>query len=124
MGTIDYCGRCGTPVREFSRKMAASNGAYYCVRCAEELDRQYLVKNTCSVCAKMLNRAEHKFVMPSTIYNEYSRPLANRLICSSCYGKMARGNMTRNLPSIGFIRSRLLKGRLARRFAAKASVSL
>ena len=124
MGTSEYCGRCGTPVREFSSKMAASNGAYYCVRCAEELDRQYLAAHTCSVCSKMLSRSEGKFVMPSTIYNEYSRPLMKRLICTSCYGKMARGNMTKNLPSIGFIRSRLLKGRLARRFAAKASVTL
>ncbi|HUY70327.1 MAG TPA: hypothetical protein VMV00_02035 [Candidatus Baltobacteraceae bacterium] len=123
MGTNDYCGRCGTPVREFSRKMATSNGAYYCIRCAEDLDRQYLAKNTCSVCSKMLNRSEGKFVMPSAVYNEYSMPVMKRLVCTGCYGRMARGNMTKNLPSIGFIRSRLLKGRLGRRFMARASAT-
>ncbi|MDE1810778.1 MAG: hypothetical protein KGH66_01940 [Candidatus Micrarchaeota archaeon] len=122
MGIEDYCGRCGTPVREFSRKMAASTGNYYCVRCAEDIDRLYLAKNSCSVCSRLLSRKENKFVMPSTVYNEYSRPLAKRLVCSGCYSRMARGNMVRSLPSIGSMRSRL-KSRLARRFVARASAS-
>lgn len=120
---IEYCGRCGTPVQESTRKIAASDSQLYCIRCAEEADRQYLAKNTCSVCSRLLKRGEHKFVMPSRLYAGESTPVLQRLACAECYGRIARSNTTRSLPSIGFIRNRLMKGRMARGFVAKAVIA-
>ena len=91
----EYCKRCGSAVYGFSKKRSASDGADYCIKCAEYLDKKYLIENTCSVCARTFSRGEVKFVMPSSVYNASQLPLSKRLICVSCYKHFATKNRTR-----------------------------
>lgn len=96
----DTCGRCGLHVYQFSRKLAQSDGRYYCIKCAEELDRNYLMKNGCSLCGRLLSKKEAKFVLPSSIYGAYSMPLLDRLACIRCYTKLLkRTRITRRVGS-------------------------
>jgi ribosomal protein L37E len=92
---IERCDRCGAQVYQFSKKLAQSNGRYFCVRCAEELDRDYLIKNSCSVCGKIVGKYEVKFVLPSSMYGSSLLPLMDRLACTSCYDKLRKKNVTR-----------------------------
>jgi hypothetical protein len=85
----EYCRRCGSAVYGFSKKMSASDGNYYCIKCAEYLDKKYLLENTCSVCARTLSNAEVKFVMPSRAYSPSPLPLEKRLVCVGCYKRFA-----------------------------------
>ncbi len=95
----ECCKRCGSAVYGFSKKRSASDGFYYCIRCAEYLDKKYLIENTCSVCARTFIKGEVKFVMPSRIYSASPLPLAKRLICTNCYRRFATRNRTR-MPGI------------------------
>lgn len=116
---IEHCTRCNAIVYPFSKNVAASDNSSYCVKCAEELDRNYLAKNVCSVCTKLLERDEVKFVMPSRMYSAYffdRLPIEHRLMCVRCYRKAEKLNIiSRPLVKIGQIRLRL-----RRAFARKA----
>jgi hypothetical protein len=107
----ENCGRCGGIVYPFSKKESASDSAYYCVKCAEELDREYLKKNVCSLCTELIPKGDVKFVMPSRIYSSYffdRLPLENRLMCLDCYRKVEKMNIIRNpLTKLIHIRARL-----------------
>ncbi len=85
----DSCRRCGSAVYGFSKKMAASDGLYYCIKCAEHLDKKYLIENTCSFCAKTFIKGEVKFVAPSKVYSASPLPLEKRLVCVNCYRRFA-----------------------------------
>jgi protein-arginine kinase activator protein McsA len=91
----ESCKRCGSVIYGFSKKRSASDGLYYCIKCAEYLDKKYLIENTCSVCARTFSRGEIKFVMPSKIYSMSPLPLAKRLVCVNCYKRFAIKNKMR-----------------------------
>jgi hypothetical protein len=114
MGTeIEHCERCGSLVYPFSKETSVSDGSSYCVKCAEELDRGYLAKNTCSMCTRLLDRGEVKFVMPSRMYSSYffdRLPITHRLMCVKCYRRASRLDIIRQpLAKIWQIRARLGK---------------
>ncbi len=115
----ELCGRCGTVVYPFSKDIAVSDNLSYCVKCAEELDRNYLSRNVCSVCTKLIEKDEVKFVMPSRLYSNYffdKLPIENRLMCVNCYRRLERLNVLRfPLIKIGQIRLRLMRKTLIRR---------
>lgn len=82
------------------------------------MDRDYLSRNICSVCTRLLEKSEVKLVMPSRMYSSYffdRLPLENRLMCTSCYAKARKLNLIRNpLVKIGQIRVRITR-KLARK---------
>lgn len=114
----EQCGNCGVKVYEFSMKEAASDNSLYCIRCAEELDMQYLARNVCSVCTKLMEKQELKFVMPSRMYSNYffdKLPIETRLMCANCYRKAESLNLIRR-PLIKINQIRLkLKRSIAKR---------
>jgi hypothetical protein len=109
----EHCKNCGSIVYAFSKKTATSDGSSYCIKCAEELDSQYIKKNVCSVCTKLLEKQEIKFVLPSRMFSSYffdKLPLETRLMCASCYSKAEKLNLVRRpLIKIGQIRTRLMR---------------
>lgn len=114
MGTSNgNCGRCGSVIYPFSSGIAESDSLSYCVRCSEEIDRYYLSKNICSLCTRLINKREVKFVLPSRIYSSYffdRLPIEHRLMCIGCYRKVEKLNIIRQpLIKIGQIRLRLGK---------------
>lgn len=118
-----HCKSCGNVVYEFSKKTATSDGSSYCVKCAEQLDSQYLKRNICSVCVKLLDREEIKFVMPSRMYSGYffdRLPMENRLMCASCYIKAEKMNLIgKPLMKIEHIKARLKNGIIKRAIAKR-----
>ena len=119
----EHCDRCGSVVYPFSRGTAACDSFSYCIKCAEELDSDYLSKNICSICTRLLGNDEIKFVMPSRLYSNYffdKLPLEHRLMCVHCYRRVEKLNIIRQpLIKIGQIRLRLKKG-IARRSIVRA----
>lgn len=109
----ENCQNCGSIVYAFSKKTATSDGSTYCIKCAEELDSQYMKKNVCSVCTRLLDKQEIKFVLPSRMFSSYffdKLPLENRLLCLQCYGRAEKLNLVRKpLIKIGQIRVRLMR---------------
>lgn len=126
METTGHCNRCGSVIYPFSKNIAVSDNSYYCVKCADELDRNYLVRNVCSICTKLLDKNEIKFVMPSRLYSSYffdKLPIENRLMCAQCYRKVDKLNVIRSpLIKIDQIRLRLRRT-LTRRAIIKARSS-
>ena len=110
---MEHCGRCGAVVYPFSKGVAVSSNSDYCVKCSEELDMHYLSRNVCSVCARILDKDDVKFVMPSRMYSCYffdRLPLENRLMCTACYTKANRLNLIRKpLIKIGQIRLKIAR---------------
>ena len=100
-GTEDRCGRCGSVIYPFSARIAMSDSQKYCVKCAEELDARYILKNSCSMCGRLMGRREVKFVLPSRAFGEASLPLQERLACSPCYSKSLRKTRIRMVRSDG-----------------------
>lgn len=89
-GEKEHCKRCGIAIYQFSKKYSVSANDYYCVKCAEKIDREYLVKNSCSVCGRLLKKYEIKFVLPSKAYGSDSPlPVSDRLVCSDCHTKLS-----------------------------------
>lgn len=119
-GGKEYCRQCGTAIYPFSRKYAISTGEYFCVKCAERVDKEYLIKHSCSVCTRLIKGDEVKFVMPSKIYGADSLPLSDRLVCAECYKVVARQDRERVGMSqkIGQIRAGIRKS-LAKRMTEK-----
>ncbi|MGD0728854.1 MAG: hypothetical protein ABR981_02150 [Candidatus Micrarchaeaceae archaeon] len=107
----EQCGNCGAKVYEFSSKEAASDNSIYCIKCAEELDMQYLAKNVCSVCTRLMEHNEVKLVMPSRLYSNYffdKLPIETRLMCTACYRKAESLDLVRKpLVKINQIRLKL-----------------
>ncbi len=91
----EYCRKCGTEVYPFSKKYSLSASEYFCVKCAEKTDSEYIIRNSCSVCNKLLGKNDVKVVMPSRIYSVGPVPLMDRLICTQCYKRVATKNMDR-----------------------------
>lgn len=58
---------------------------YYCVKCAEELDKNFLAQMSCAVCGKHLYRDEAKYVMSSKFFGGEAMPITERLVCASCH---------------------------------------
>lgn len=118
----EHCRRCGSIIYTFSKGVAASDGSDYCIKCAEEADRKYLSRNVCSVCTKLLDKEEVKFVMPSRMYSDYffdRVPIEYRLMCVKCYRKAEKLDMVRK-PLVKIRQIRLkLKGAMAKRSASK-----
>lgn len=114
--TREYCRKCGMEVYPFSRKYSVSSGEYFCVKCAEKVDREYLIKHSCSVCKRLLGKDEVKLVMPSRMYGDMQLPLMDRLICAPCYKRIGNRTMDRRSfrQKMGQIRSNIRKG-IARR---------
>ncbi len=104
----EYCPRCGTRIYAFSKKKAASDGKTYCIKCAEEIDRKYLQEYTCSVCKRVLEKSEVKFVLPSSSFGLIEMPLHKRLLCADCYAEYTRH------PSIAALRKAKKLNPLAR----------
>lgn len=103
-------------VYPFSRKYSVSGGEFFCVKCAEKVDREYLIKHSCSICRKLLGKDEVKLVMPSKVYGEMQLPLMDRLICAPCYKRIGNRSVDRRSfrQKMGQIRSNLRAG-IARR---------
>ena len=97
----EKCTRCGSAIYPFSTRIAISDRQRYCVKCAEELDARYMLKNSCSLCGKLLDRRQVKFVLPSIAYGSASMPLQERLACSPCYNKALRRNRIRMIRTGG-----------------------
>ena len=108
----DYCRKCGAEVYPFSRKYSVSASEYYCIKCAEKVDREYLIKNSCSVCKRLLKKEEVKLVLPSKIYGSAKMPLMDRLICVQCYKSVGTRSMDRRSfrQRMEHIRSNIRKG--------------
>lgn len=125
--STEHCDRCGSVVYHFSREVAISDNSSYCIKCAEEVDRNYLARNICSVCTKLLNKDEVKFVMPSRLYSDYffdRLPLENRLMCVTCYRKASKLNIIRRpLTKIDQIRVRLAK-KLVKRSVVRSATPI
>jgi hypothetical protein len=119
----EHCKKCGSVVYAFSKDVAVSDGSVYCIRCAEEIDRYYLARNVCSVCTRLLDKNEVKFVMPSRLYSSYffdKLPIEHRLMCAHCYRKVSKLNIIREpLIKIYHIRLRLRRA-LAKRAVIKS----
>jgi hypothetical protein len=114
----ELCRRCGNEVYGFSKKMSASDGLYYCIKCAESIDKKHLIENTCSFCARTFIKGEVKFVAPSKTYGTSHMPLEKRLVCVGCYKRFATKSRARI--------TNLLKSRLSLRHnfvASRLSVS-
>ena len=79
----------------FSSREAMSDHQRYCIRCAEELDARYILKNSCSLCGKLMGRREVKIVLPSAAYGGSAMPLHDRLACNDCYKKTLRKSRSR-----------------------------
>lgn len=112
-GATEHCDRCGSAVYPFSRGTAACDNFSYCIKCAEELDSNYLSRNVCSLCTRLLGNDEIKFVMPSRLYSNYffdKLPIEHRLMCVGCYRKVERLNIIRR-PLIKIAQIRLKLGR-------------
>ncbi|MGC8496090.1 MAG: hypothetical protein ACP5RM_03485 [Candidatus Micrarchaeia archaeon] len=93
----EFCPRCGAKLYAFSKKRAAADSIEYCIKCAEQVDREYLEAYTCSVCKKTMAKSEVKFVMPSTAFGSSDMPLHKRLLCSSCYHKYTRPSLKHHI---------------------------
>jgi hypothetical protein len=91
----EYCRKCGAEVYPFSKKYSVSASEYFCVKCAERADSEYIIKNSCSVCNRLLGKNEVKVVMPSKAYSIGPVPLLDRLVCTQCYKKVASRNPDR-----------------------------
>ncbi|MEM3227809.1 MAG: hypothetical protein QXR58_02495 [Candidatus Micrarchaeaceae archaeon] len=83
--SVEKCPRCGTTMRNFSKKYSYSMSRYYCVKCAEALDRDYLARTTCAICGKHLSKSDVKFVMSSKFFGSSGMPLIDRLVCAECH---------------------------------------
>jgi len=123
MGTSNgNCGRCGSVIYPFSRGIAESDSLSYCVRCSEEIDRYYLSKNICSLCTRLINKSEVKFVLPSRIYSSYffdRLPIEHRLMCTGCYKRVDKlGIIRRPLIKIGQIRIKVGRS-IAKRYLVR-----
>jgi len=92
----EYCRKCGAEVYPFSKKYSVSASEYFCVKCAERADSEYIIKNSCSVCNRLLGKNEVKVVMPSRAYSIGPVPLFDRLICAQCYKRVASRNRARS----------------------------
>ncbi len=121
MDGSERCMRCGATMYGFSRKVAESDGLCYCTKCAELLDKRYLIENTCSVCARHLGKSEAKFVMPSSIYSASLLPVTRRLICVSCYRRFAIKSRARPIRSIRQLRQGFRRVLLARSISPSAA---
>jgi len=110
----------------FSKSMSVSDNSFYCVKCSEELDHEYLTRNYCSLCTRLLDRSEIKFVMPSRLYSSYffdKLPVSTRLMCTGCYKRVERLDLLkRPLIKIRHIRSKLGLA-IARRSGIRAKTS-
>jgi hypothetical protein len=95
----DTCPRCGSPIYAFSKKRAAADGIEYCIKCAEEVDREYLEAYTCSMCKRLIGKSEIKFVLPSSAFGGTELPLHKRLLCTSCYNKYNKKPVAKLLAS-------------------------
>ncbi len=121
-GESEKCPRCGTTIYGFSRKFSHSVGEYYCVKCAEALDRDYLARTTCAMCGKALTKNDVKFVMSSKFFNSFGMPVVDRLLCEDCHPRVASRNRiesTARKARINAIRAAVRKG-IARTMFAKA----
>ncbi|MGC8648353.1 MAG: hypothetical protein ACP5SJ_02535 [Candidatus Micrarchaeia archaeon] len=96
--SVEKCPRCGTALHSFSKKYAYSMNRYYCVKCAEELDRNFLAKMTCAVCGKHLGREEVKYVMSSKFFGGEAMPIADRLVCAACHESVEEKVRNRSTP--------------------------
>ena len=122
-GGSERCGRCGNEVYSFSKRIAQSDGRYYCVRCAEAVDRNYIIRNSCSVCGRLLSKREVKVVLPSVAYGEEQLPMAERLACASCYkGLLNKSSVARRIRVAGGLREGIRKG-IAKSLMAKRAVA-
>jgi|GEM_PF-4409316 len=87
--SVEKCPRCGTTLHGFSKKYSYSMSRYYCVKCAEALDRDFLARTTCAICGRHLGKDDVKFVMSSKFFGSEGMPLIDRLVCTSCHPKIA-----------------------------------
>jgi protein-arginine kinase activator protein McsA len=86
---VERCGRCGVQVFSFSMKRAESDQMAYCTKCAERVDSEYMAKNLCSVCTRLLSKGEVRFLLPSMLYSDERLEISKRLVCSGCYRKLS-----------------------------------
>jgi hypothetical protein len=91
----EYCRKCGAGIYPFSKKYSVSESEYFCVKCAERADSEYIIRHSCSVCNRLLGNNEVKVVMPSKAYGVGPVPLLDRLICTGCYKRVASRNSDR-----------------------------
>lgn len=85
----EYCKKCGTEILPFSKKYSISANDYFCIKCAEKLDRAYLAKTTCAICGRRLKPDELKFVLPSSALSDDKMHTMERMCCLVCHKKMA-----------------------------------
>ena len=85
----EYCRKCGTTVYPFSKKYSESASDFFCVKCAERTDREYLAKHTCAICTKRLGNDELKFVLPASRFADPKMSVFERVSCLSCHRKLA-----------------------------------
>ena len=121
-GAREYCRKCGAEVFSFSTKRAESDGLSYCVKCAERADSKYIAENTCSVCTRLLSKGEARFLLASRLYSEERLPMAERMVCSGCYSKVATSTRSRMefASKARRIRESIRKSLVKRMFAAKS----
>lgn len=124
----EYCRRCGMEVFPFSRKYSESKEDYFCVKCAEKYDAEYLVKHSCAMCQRLLKKDELKMVLPSKSFGDKPRELVDRIACLQCYTKLLNKARDRRpvRNSIDQIRNnirRVLARRMAQRAPAPAVVN-
>lgn len=112
----EYCRKCGSEMYPFSRKYSVSSGEYFCVKCAEKTDSEYLAKHSCSVCKRLLAKDEVKLVMPSKVYGSEQLALMDRLVCTACYKQIGNRTMDRRSfrQKMAQVRANIRKGIIRR----------
>ena len=94
---IPYCTRCGVATSSQSGRISEADGNFYCAKCAEEVNREYLAKSTCAICGRTMSKDEVKFVLPSKSFGAKEVRLYSRLACVQCYSTFASKAENRHL---------------------------
>ena len=124
-GLVEHCRSCGLEVTPYTKRYSIYAGEYFCEKCAERLDREYILKNTCALCGRVIAKSEVRFVLPSRLLGLQagSTEIDSRLACVSCYNRFAKATRvyaTNKTSRLEQIRSSIRK-HLVRQQMLKAS---
>jgi len=88
----EYCRKCGVKLNRSNRKYVEKANAYFCKKCAAELEAHYTAEYTCAICGKKFARGELKILLPTKAFEDETLPAERRFVCVDCYSKL--GNRT------------------------------
>ena len=88
------CPKCHSATRSWGRKAWKGNGMEYCVGCAKEMERIWMIANACMACGKA-NQMEAERVFPPERIQQRDAYVAKgvvgkRFVCRGCFEAMTR----------------------------------